>query len=119
MRKFFLYWVPTALLLLPMVGSAIYYLVDTPAVIAIFGQMGYPAYTVYFNAFAKILGGIAIALPFPRILKEFAYAGYLYIMLLALQAVWMTMPGIPWTMFVFLVLWAVAYRQFRVFGVKG
>lgn len=114
MKKHLLYWIPTALLLFFMVGSGIYYFVDTPAVATIFGQLGYPVYTLYFNATAKILGGIAIAFPVPRLLKEWAYAGYLYILLLALQAVVMTMPGIPWMMFAFIAIWGLSYWRFRV-----
>lgn len=111
--KKLLYWFATILLLFPMVGSGIYYFVDTPATAEVFGQLGYPAYTLYFNAIAKFLGAIAIVAPVPRWLKEWAYAGYLYIMLLALQAVWMTMPGVPWLMFVFLAIWGFAYWQYR------
>jgi hypothetical protein len=69
---------------------------------------------MYFNAVAKILGGIAIVVPtVPRFLKEWAYAGYLFIMLLALQAIVMTMPGIPWPMFGFIAVWAWAYVEFK------
>jgi putative oxidoreductase len=110
MKKFFLFWLPNALLLFFMVGSGVYYFVDTPSVAQIFTDLGYPTYTLYFNAIAKFLGGIAIVVPsVPRFLKEWAYAGYLFIILLAVQAVWMTMPGIPWMMFVFIAIWVVAY----------
>lgn len=116
MKKKLLYWIPTALLLFPMVGSAIYYFVDTPATAIAFAGLGYPAYTLYFNAIAKILGGIAILFPVGHTLKEWAYAGYLFILLLALQAVWMTMPGIPFPMFGFIALWGLSYWQFKVQG---
>ena len=111
MKKALLYWIPTAVLLLLMVGSGIMYFVKSADVAVIFTQLGYPVYTMYFNAAAKILGGIAIVTPVPRFLKEFAYAGYLYIMLLATQSVWMTMPGIPWMMFVFIAIWGLSYWQ--------
>ena len=97
-----------------MVGSGIYYFVDTPAIELAFVQLGYPTYTLYFNAIAKFLGGIAIVAPVPRVLKEWAYAGYLFILLLALQAVWMTMPGIPFPMLGFIAVWAWAYWRYRV-----
>ena len=98
-----------------MVGSAIYYFVDTPAVAKIFTDLGYPVYTLYFNAVAKILGGFAIVLPqLPRWMKEFAYAGYLYIILLAAQATYITMPiGNAAFMLIFLAIWAWAYWAFR------
>jgi hypothetical protein len=107
------YWLPTSLLLLFMVGSGIMYIFQGEEIAKVFVSLGYAPFTMWFNASAKILGGIAIAFPFPRFLKEFAYAGYLYIMLLATQAMWMTMPGIPWLMFAFLALWTWAYWEFR------
>lgn len=115
MKKLFAFWVPHVLLLWFMAGSAVFYFLDTPAVIQIFAELGYPAYTVYFNAVAKILGGIAITFPqFPRWMKEFAYAGYLYIILLAVQAVYlMKSPAEGAFMLLFVVLWAWAYWIFR------
>ncbi len=114
MKKQLLFWIPTALLLFFMVGSGIYYFVDTPAAALAFTQLGYPTYTLYFNAIAKILGGIAIVAPVPKVLKEWAYAGYLFILLLALQAVIMTMPGIPYPMLAFVAIWGWAYWRYRV-----
>ncbi len=114
MKKKLLYWIPTSLLLFFMVGSAIYYFVDTPMAAKAFTGLGYPVYTLYFNAIAKILGGIAIVSPVPKFLKEWAYAGYLFILLLATQAVWMTMPGLPYPMFGFIVIWALSFWQYRV-----
>ncbi|MEQ1849843.1 MAG: DoxX family protein [Candidatus Peribacteraceae bacterium] len=115
MKKQLAFWIPTALLLFPMVGSAIYYFIDIPTTAKAFNDLGYPAYVLYFNATAKILGGIAIVLPqFPRWMKEFAYAGYLYIILLAAQAIYIMMPiGNAAFMLVFIVLWAWAYWAFR------
>lgn len=114
MKKHLFFWIPNSLLLFFMVGSGIYYFVDTPTIKVAFTELGYPTYTLYFNAIAKFLGGIAIVFPVPRFLKEWAYAGYLFILLLALQAVYMTMPGIPWPMLGFIVIWALAYWQFKV-----
>jgi len=114
MKKKLLYWVPTILLLVPMVGSAIYYFVDTPATIEGLAELGYPAYILYFIAIAKILGAIAIVSPVPRFLTEWAYAGYLYILLLAFQAVFVSLPEFPWPILGFLVLWGLSYWQYRV-----
>jgi len=109
-----LYWIPNGLLLLLMMGSGVMYFLQPEEVAKSFAQIGYPVYTIYFNATAKILGGIAILSPVPRFLKEWAYAGYLYILLLATQAVWVMMPaGSAWLMFVFIGIWALSYWQFR------
>lgn len=114
MKKSLAYWIPTSLLLLLMVGSGIMYFLKSAEVATVFKELGYPVYSMYFNGVAKILGGIAIVVPsVPRVLKEWAYAGYLFIILLALQAVVMTMPGIPWVMFVSILIWALSYWQFK------
>jgi hypothetical protein len=109
MKRHLAFWLPNGLLLLLMAGSAVMYFTNSVQVGAVFTSFGYPVYTMYFNAVAKLLGAVAIVAPVPRALKEWAYAGYLYIMLLALQAVWMTAPGIPWMMFLFIALWAISY----------
>jgi uncharacterized membrane protein len=113
MKKQLLFWIPHVLLLLAMVGSGIMYFVNSEEVANVFVQLGYPVYTMYFNATAKILGGIAIVVPqVPRFLKEFAYAGYLYIILLATQAIAVRQPEGMWLMLVFIVIWALTYWQF-------
>lgn len=113
MKKKILYWLPHVLLLLFMVGSGIMYFVNAEEVAKIFVQLGYPVYTMYFNATAKILGGIAIVWPgCPRFLKEWAYAGYLYIILLAAQATYVVMPEGLWMMGIFIAIFAWAYYEF-------
>lgn len=113
MKKQLAYWIPTGLMLLLMMGSAVMYFLNAEEVAKVFVQLGYPVYTMYFNATAKLLGGIAMIIPgIPRFLKEWAYAGYLYIALLATQAMLMTMPGIPWIMLPFFILFGLSYWQF-------
>lgn len=114
MKKPLRFWIPNGLMLFLMVASAVMYFVHAEQIAEVFVQLQYPVYTMYFNAVSKILGGLAIALPqFPRWVKEFAYAGYLYIILLAGQAVIMTMPGVPWVIIVSVALWAWAYYEFH------
>ncbi len=113
MKKSILYWIPNGLLLLMMVSSGILYFIKPADVAVVFTQLGYPAYTLYFNATAKILGGIAIIFSFPRWVKEWAYAGYLYIMLMATQALFLTTPAFPWVMVVSIAIFAWAYWEFR------
>ncbi len=113
MKKKLLFWVPHVLLLFFMVGSAIFYFVDPVTAGKAFMDLGYPVYAMYFNAIAKILGGIAIVAPVSKTAKEWAYAGYLFIILLATQAVWMSMPGIPWPFAGFIAIWAWAYYEYK------
>lgn len=114
MEKKLLYWIPTGLLLFAMVGSAVQYFTDIPGTSEAFNQLGYPSYVLYFNGIAKILGAIAIIAPVSRTLKEWAYAGYLYILLLALQALSVNMPlNYAAIMLVFIALWALSYWRYR------
>ncbi|PIR54463.1 DoxX-like family protein [Candidatus Peregrinibacteria bacterium CG10_big_fil_rev_8_21_14_0_10_42_8] len=114
MKKKLFYWIPTTLLLIGMVGSAISYFMDIPTAAENFALLGYPGYVLYFNGAAKILGGLAIVLPVSRILKEWAYAGYLFILLLATQALYIMMPEYMAPMAGFYLLWVLSYWQFRV-----
>lgn len=114
MKAKLLYWIPTVLLLFGMVGSAISYFVDIPQAAENFGMLGYPGYVLYFNGTAKILGAIAILFPVSHTLREWAYAGYLYILLLATQALYITMPQMMYPMALFYLCWGLSYWQFRV-----
>jgi hypothetical protein len=102
MKRSLLFWIPNVLLVFVMAGSAVYYFVDTPSVIKVFG-----------DAIAKLLGAVGILVPqVPHFLKEWSYAGYLYIMLLALQAVTVHM-GFAWPMLAFVALFFLAYYGYR------
>lgn len=113
MKNKLLYWIPTGLLVAAMVASATAYFSDIEGTKVAFAELGYPAYTLYFNAIAKILGGIALVFPVGRILKEWAYAGYLFILALAGQALFVRMPDMAPVILVFVVVWAFSYWQFR------
>lgn len=113
MKKSLLYWIPNVLLVGFMAWSAVMYFSDIPGTTEAFNQLGYPGYVLYFNGIAKILGGIAILGPVSRTLKEWAYAGYLYIILLAAQSLYIMMPEMAPTMLVFVVLWGLSYWSYR------
>jgi len=73
-----IYWIFTILLAAAMTFSGISNVFPTPEAFAVFKQLGYPDYLVYFLGVAKLLGVIAILVPgFPR-LKEWAYAGFVF-----------------------------------------
>ncbi|HUO57301.1 MAG TPA: DoxX family protein [bacterium] len=78
-----LYWALTILFLVPTAGTAIPELLgDAPANVAQAMQsLGYPPYLLRILGFAKILGALAILFGrFPR-LKEWAYAGFTFLLL--------------------------------------
>jgi hypothetical protein len=64
-------------------ASAIWTLFDISGTIKETQALGYPAFTVFPLAVAKILGIIAIVSNKSKTLKEFAFAGFLYDLILA------------------------------------
>ena len=73
-----IYWIFTGLLLAAMGLGAIPDLLSMPDALAVFKQLGYPAYLSPFMGAVKLLGVIAILSPgFPRI-KEWVYAGFVF-----------------------------------------
>jgi uncharacterized membrane protein YphA (DoxX/SURF4 family) len=72
------YWICTVLTVVLMGVGAIPNLLSSADSVALFAQLGYPAYLSSFIGAAKILGCVAILVPgFPRI-KEWAYAGLVF-----------------------------------------
>ena len=63
--------VMAALLLL----SAVPDVLRIPGALSVFAHLGYPAYLLVFLGTAKILGVVAVLLPGPPRLKEWAFAG--------------------------------------------
>ncbi len=71
------YWTVTGLFSLMMLGSAFAYLTGAPPIVAAFHHLGYPDYFRVLLGIAKVLGAIALVLPFvPSVLREWAYAGF-------------------------------------------
>ena len=69
-------------------------------------MLGFPDYFNQMISIAKILGGIAILLPLPRLVKEWAYAGLFYDLVGAIISV-SVVSGTPFnegSAFIFLVL---------------
>lgn len=78
-----IYWVSTALLCALMAFSASMYFTDTENIKAAFVGWNYPAYIVIPLAIAKVLGIIAILTKQSQLLKEWAYAGFFFDVILA------------------------------------
>ncbi len=81
-----LYWVFTGLLTAQMLVSAGMYLFNHDMVREAFMHLGYPTYIIYPLAVAKLLGLAAVLSNASRFLKDLAYAGFLYNLLLAVSA---------------------------------
>lgn len=79
-----LYKVSLTLFCVLFIGSAILTVVDLKGSYEGFARLQFPAWILYPLSLAKVLGIVAILKSNCRTLKDFAYAGFLYDLLLAL-----------------------------------
>jgi len=85
-RDNIIYLVATGLFTLNMLFSAGMYFFKHDMVVDMFTSLSYPSYIIYPLAIAKILGLIAIWTNKSKTLKEWAYAGFVFEILLAISA---------------------------------
>ena len=79
-RNKIIFWVATLWLSLGMLSTGIVQLIHMDEELASMKSLGYPAYLLTLLGVAKILGVIAVLLPRLPLLKEWAYAGFFFIM---------------------------------------
>jgi hypothetical protein len=79
-RTKIIYWIFTLWMALGMVSTAIVQLMKNKNELANFTNLGYPAYLMTIIGVWKILGVIAILIPKRPLLKEWAYAGFFFVM---------------------------------------
>jgi uncharacterized membrane protein len=79
-RNKIIYWVSTVLLSFGMLGSGISQLLHVKEMNELIAHVGYPLYFMYIIGVWKILGVIAIIIPKHKLLKEWAYAGFFFLM---------------------------------------
>lgn len=79
-RNKIIYWVATVWLALGMVSTGIVQLLKGKEDVALFLQLGYPAYLLTLLGIWKMLGLVAILIPKFPLLKEWAYAGFFFAM---------------------------------------
>lgn len=108
------YWLATALFCLHM-GFTAYAQLNLPQVAEAFARLGFPGYFRVELSWAKVLGIVALLLPVPARLKEWAYAGFGIVIVSALIAhlavgdgpeawIWAVASG---------VLWSISYLLWR------
>ncbi len=117
------YWVPTVLVGLSSIAGGIYDALRPEAALAVFHHLGYPDYFATLLGTAKLLGGLAILLPVPRMLREWAYAGLTFDVLsalISLLAVGHAITELPIPIFVLALVqtsyWTWRRRQRDVAG---
>jgi uncharacterized membrane protein len=72
------YWVPTALVALMMTAGGLGDALCSAQALEVMHRLGYPDYFTCLLGVAKVLGVAALLLPVPRVLREWAYAGFTF-----------------------------------------
>ena len=75
-----IYWIVTIWLALGMLSTAVVQLMKIPEEVDMMTTLGYPIYILMILGIWKILGVIAILIPKFPLVKEWAYAGFFFIM---------------------------------------
>lgn len=79
-RKSIVYWIATGLLAFGMAESGLAQIFHVKEMEDLVGALGYPMYLLYIIGVWKLLGVAAILLPGFKLLKEWAYAGFFFLM---------------------------------------
>ena len=79
-RNKIIYWISTIWLALGMVSTGIVQLMKSKEDVAMMIRLGYPIYFLMIIGVWKLFGVIAVLIPKFPILKEWAYAGFFFLM---------------------------------------
>ncbi len=79
-RNKIIYWIATAWLALGMLSTGIVQIIRMKEEVDMMTHLGYPAYVLILIGIWKILGVIAVLVPRFPLLKEWAYAGFTFVM---------------------------------------
>ena len=79
-RNKIIYWIATIWLSLGMVSTGIVQLLKMKDEADMFTRLGYPLYLLTILAIWKFLGVITVLIPKFPLLKEWAYAGFVFVM---------------------------------------
>jgi hypothetical protein len=75
-----IYWTATGLLSVGMLGSGISQLLHVKEMDELIAHVGYPLYFMYIIGVWKILGVLVLLIPKFKLVKEWAYAGFFFLM---------------------------------------
>src|SRR3954465_6568225 len=103
------YWITTALACLALFGS-LTYLTGSPEVVAGFAKAGYPQHLRIVLGIAKPIAAIVLLLPGFALLKEWAYAGVTFALVMATISSYLSGEGMKAGLpVILLALLAVSY----------
>jgi len=109
MARKIVYWGSTALVCLALFGS-LSYLTGSEQVVSGFAKAGYPQHLRIVLGIAKPVAAIVLLLPGLALLKEWAYAGVTFALVMATISAYQTGEGMSFLLPpVLLVLLAVSY----------
>lgn len=75
-----IYWVATLWLALGMLSTGIVQLINMEEEVDMMTHLGYPAYLLTLLGVWKVLGVLAVLVPKYPLVKEWAYAGFFFLM---------------------------------------
>jgi hypothetical protein len=109
MARKIVYWGSTAILCLALFGS-LSYLTGSEQVVSGFAKAGYPQYLRIVLGIAKPIAAIVLLLPGFALLKEWAYAGVTFALVMATISSYLSEGGVKWMLpLTLLALLAVSY----------
>lgn len=79
-RNKIIYWVVTVWLALGMVSTGIVQIIHLEEEVQVMQELGYPVYFLTIIGIWKLLGVIAVLVPGFPLVKEWAYAGFFFLM---------------------------------------
>jgi uncharacterized membrane protein YphA (DoxX/SURF4 family) len=79
-RDKIIYWIATLWLALGMASTGIVQLLQSKVEVDLISGLGYPSYILIILGIWKILGVVAVLIPKYPLLKEWAYAGFFFVM---------------------------------------
>lgn len=79
-RNKIIYWIATIWLALGMLSTGIVQLIQMKEEAEMFNHLGYPIYLLTILGIWKILGTVVVLIPKFPLLKEWAYAGFFFVM---------------------------------------
>jgi hypothetical protein len=79
-RNKIIYWIATVWLSLGMTSTGIVQLIKMDEEVAMMKHLGYPVYILTIIGVWKILGVVTILIPKFPLVKEWAYAGFFFVM---------------------------------------
>jgi hypothetical protein len=108
-----IHWIFTGLFSIMLLMGASMYIMKHEEMELNFAALGFPTWLIYPMATAKILGVVAILTKFKKFIVEWAYAGFLFNLLLAIgahAAVGESITGVLMP----LAFWAVSYITWKM-----